>query len=224
PNATLGAVLEAPASAGGADATPPATAPATPAADPMRSAIERRPPGMLPGVVEKLEYFTQEGKQTLYIVVSFLAVETPEGPRERAIEFFMPVGQRSESQQWISASMRLLSLAARGGFLERALADMRKVVWDRGPVRLGERVRDDGARVPLWHDSEVAAIAYAIQQIIERKARPATPPNAPGAAAAIGATPAPLPGRKCPECGARAVIRRDGCDHCTACGHMGACG
>ena len=33
-----------------------------------------------------------------------------------------------------------------------------------------------------------------------------------------------LAGAKCPECGARAMIRKDGCDFCTQCGHMGSCG
>ena len=81
----------------------------------------------------------------------------------------MPVGQSGESQQWITASMRLLSLAARGGFLERALSDMRKVAPDRGPVRLGTHQKDDGTRVPMWHDSEVAAMAYAVQNILARR-------------------------------------------------------
>jgi ribonucleoside-diphosphate reductase alpha chain len=188
-------------------------------ADPMRTMIEKRPQGQLPAVVEKVEYWTQQGRQTLYIVVSFLPTEDG---RERAIEFFMPVGQSGESQQWITASMRLLSLAARGGFLERALADMRKVAWDRGPVRLGTHARADGGTVPLWHDSEVAAIAYAIQNIIARRqgepvAELVTPP-APAADA-----PA-MAGAKCPECGAHAMIRKDGCDFCTQCGHVGACG
>jgi ribonucleoside-diphosphate reductase alpha chain len=31
-------------------------------------------------------------------------------------------------------------------------------------------------------------------------------------------------GRKCGSCGANAVIRKDGCDFCTACGEVGACG
>lgn len=53
---------------------------------------------------------------------------------------------------------------------ERALSDMRKVAWDRGPVRLGTYEKADGTRVPLWHDSEVAAIAYAVQNIIARRA------------------------------------------------------
>jgi len=34
----------------------------------------------------------------------------------------------------------------------------------------------------------------------------------------------PLAGRKCPECGNKTLIRKDGCDFCTSCGHTGACG
>jgi ribonucleoside-diphosphate reductase alpha chain len=163
--------------------------------------------------------------------VSFLPMPSGNGEatQDRAIEFFMPVGQNGESQQWITSSMRLLSLAARGGFLERALQDMRKVAWDRGPVRLGTRVREDGATIPLWHDSEVAAMAYAIQNILEQRAQ-----RAITGTSAITATPnkassesSDLPvmaGKKCPECGARAVIRKDGCDYCTQCGHVGSCG
>jgi ribonucleoside-diphosphate reductase alpha chain len=33
-----------------------------------------------------------------------------------------------------------------------------------------------------------------------------------------------LAGAKCPECGSRTLIRRDGCDYCTACGFVGICG
>ncbi len=35
---------------------------------------------------------------------------------------------------------------------------------------------------------------------------------------------APLAGRPCPECGNPTVIRKDGCDFCTACGYVGQCG
>jgi ribonucleoside-diphosphate reductase alpha chain len=218
PNDILGAVLEVPAS--GASEPEGAHAARPMSVDPMRAVIESRPKGNLPAVVEKIEYWTQQGRQNLYLVVSFLPLEDG---RERAIEFFMPVGQSGESQQWITSSMRLLSLAARGGFLERALADMRKVAWDRGPVRLGTYARSDGAHVPMWHDSEVAAIAYAVQNVIARRR---------GEPAAVLETPEPVPststqvlaGRKCPECGAHAMIRKDGCDWCTNCGHMGSCG
>ncbi|MDO8717615.1 MAG: LAGLIDADG family homing endonuclease [Polaromonas sp.] len=222
PNAILGSVLDVPASPEAA----PAAAP-TPL-DPMRTVIESRPKGALSAVADKVDYWTQEGHKTLYIVVSFLPVPAANGvgTLERAIEFFMPVGQSGESQQWITSSMRMLSLAARGGFLERALSDMRKVAWDRGPVRLGTYEKVDGTRVPLWHDSEVAAIAYAVQNIIARRAsQPAAgahPVAEPQAKAAL--VPPVMAGKKCSECGAHAVIRKDGCDYCTQCGHLGTCG
>ncbi|RYY58411.1 MAG: ribonucleoside-diphosphate reductase, adenosylcobalamin-dependent, partial [Comamonadaceae bacterium] len=215
PNTIVGSVLEA------GPVAPASTPEPADAPDPMRTVIASRPRGTLPAAAEKVEYWTQQGRQTLYLVVSFLPVGNGQ---ERAIEFFMPVGQSGESQQWITASMRLLSLAARGGFLDRALTDMRKVAWDRGPVRLGTYTRADGAEVPLWHDSEVSAIAYAVQNIIARRRGDAagtlsTP--LPGAPAVPGTT---LAGAKCPECGAHAMIRKDGCDWCTQCGHVGACG
>ena len=226
PNSILGAVLEVPA----AEAKPepkvePKPEPAAPI-DPMRIVIESRPKGGLDAVAEKIEYWTQEGQQRLYLIVSFLPVPDGRGGQvDRAIEFFMPVGQSSESQQWITSSMRLLSLAARGGFLERALSDMRKVAWDRGPVRLGTFTRADGAQVPLWHDSEVAAVAYAVQSILARRAEapqqqllPLDEPEMPAG------NPPAMAGKKCQECGAHAVIRKDGCDYCTQCGAIGSCG
>ncbi len=212
PNSIVGAVLQA--------GPQPAPVHEAPAADLMRQVIARRPSGALAAVAEKIEYWTQQGRQHLYLVVSFLPL--PDG-RERAIEFFMRVGQNGESQQWVTSSMRLLSLAARGGFLERALADMRKVAWDRGPVRLGVYRKPDGHDVPLWHDSEVAAIAYAVQNIIASRAgeqHAAAADSIPVDAAHA----APMAGAKCAECGAHAVIRKDGCDWCTQCGHIGACG
>ena len=224
PNSILGAVLET--GSGKADGPAPvASAPV----DPMRTVIESRPKGALSAVAEKVEYWTQEGHKTLYLIVSFLPVPAAEGSGtvERAIEFFMPVGQSGESQQWITSSMRMLSLAARGGFLERALGDMRKVAWDRGPVRLGTYEKADGTRVPMWHDSEVAAIALAVQNIIGRRTSHAfhrAQEVAPQAGAAPGLTPPVMAGKKCSECGAHAVIRKDGCDYCTQCGHLGTCG
>ncbi|MDR6155366.1 ribonucleoside-diphosphate reductase alpha chain [Acidovorax delafieldii] len=228
PNSILGSVLETHAEPALAPAAVAAPAPAAPPVDPMRTVIESRPQGGLSAVAEKLEYWTQEGHKTLYLIVSFLPVPTGVGNRtvDRAIEFFMPVGQSGESQQWITSSMRLLSLAARGGFLERALSDMRKVAWDRGPVRLGTHRKDDGTLVPMWHDSEVAAMAYAIQNILARRVAdpvqqqlPLDEPTPPPVA-----VPQAMAGKKCSECGAHAVIRKDGCDYCTQCGHLGSCG
>jgi ribonucleoside-diphosphate reductase alpha chain len=225
PNSILGSVLDTGSAATDAAAAAAAAAPVP--VDPMRTVIESRPKGALSAVADKVEYWTQEGHKTLYIVVSFLPVPAADGVGtiERAIEFFMPVGQSGESQQWITSTMRMLSLAARGGFLERALGDMRKVAWDRGPVRLGTYQKADGTHVPMWHDSEVAAIAFALQNIIARRAQQGVAAVMPEpVAVSVGTSAGVMAGKKCPECGAHAMIRKDGCDYCTQCGHLGTCG
>ena len=238
PNAILGSVLHVTPTENAS--APVGPTPLTQVVDPMRTVIERRPKGALSAVAEKVDYWTQEGHKTLYLLVSFLPVPLPNGGTvDRAIEFFMPVGQSGESQQWITSSMRLLSLAARGGFLERALSDMRKVAWDRGPVRLGTHQKEDGTHVPMWHDSEVAAMAFAIQNIQSQRNRTKTSNYnrrstdvqsesetlLPQQESALATAPLPvMAGKKCSECGAHAVIRKDGCDYCTQCGHMGSCG
>jgi ribonucleoside-diphosphate reductase alpha chain len=216
PNSILGAVL----------ATTPAPE-AKPvekdAIDLQKLVIEKRPNGPLQATSDKIEYWTQDGQKTLYLITSFLTVSDDQGnTAERAIEFFAPVGQNGESQQWMTSTMRMLSLAARGGFLEKALSDMRKVAWDRGAIRFGFVVKDDGTRVPAWHDSEVAVIAYAIQNIIAHR-REALDDSTD--TAEVSEHPHPvMSGKKCPECGAHAVIKKDGCSYCTSCGYLGSCG
>ena len=224
PNSILGSVLDTGNAATDAASAVAASVPV----DPMRTVIESRPKGALSAVADKIEYWTTDGHKTLYIVVSFLPVPDADGVGtvERAIEFFMPVGQNGESQQWITSTMRMLSLAARGGFLERALRDMRKVAWDRGPVRLGTYQKADGTHVPMWHDSEVAAIAFALQGILARRVQAVSAAHAPAQATPElpGMQMPVMAGKKCPECGAHAMIKKDGCELCTQCGHLGSCG
>ncbi len=261
PNETLGSVLSVTPEVSSAPVSNPSDAADVEVEfDPLRIAIDHRPRGELPAIIEKVEYLTQAGKKSLYVAVSFVEVTGRLGGAdvtiERPIEFFIPTGQRDESQQWITATMRSLSLAARGGFIARNLQDMRKVSWDRGQVRLGDVERLDGHKAPRWHDSEVAALAYAIQQILFRRgfldaeggqvpsrklAQRRAADNSPATSTDVGEddiTPVealnadagnphallPIPGRKCPTCGANAMIRKDGCDFCTACGEVGSCG
>ena len=47
--------------------------------------------------------------------------------------------------------------------------------------------------------------------------------ESPGAAPARGRAPV-MAGARCPECGNATLIRKDGCDYCTACGYTGVCG
>lgn len=137
--------------------------------NPLWVRIENRPDGTLEAVSEKISYWSADGKKKVYVLVSFLPVEgVLDGSPvtiERPIEFFFPVGQQGSEHQWITATMRNLSLAARGGYVTQALTDLRKVVWDKGPVRCG--LNQWGK--PIYHDSEVAAIAWSIQQILFKR-------------------------------------------------------
>lgn len=249
PNQVLGAVLSV---------TPAPEAPATPAAptgdDPLARPFGSRPLGDLEGVTSKVEYLTYEGHKTVYLTVNFMRVAgTVDGQAvtiERPLEFFMPAGQRTEGQQWITSTMRLLSLVARsGGPIAKALSDMRNVVWDKGTVRYGSLVRQDGTEVPRFHDSEVAALSYALQRILIKRgflddeggqvpvaalaarlarrdggetavtlARPTQSAVAATSVSGIGT------GKPCPECGAHALHKVDGCAKCANCGYVGECG
>ena len=52
-----------------------------------------------------------------------------------------------------------------------------------------------------------------------------TASSAPAASAAAGkAATKPMAGKPCPECGNATMIHKDGCDFCTSCGYVGACG
>ena len=241
PNSVLGAVLQAAPSEASSPLTPqPADT------DPLTRRIEGRPAGDLQAVTAKVSYMTAEGRKTVYLSISFAEVEGLLEGRpvriERPIEFFMPAGQRDEGQQWIASNMRLLSLVARsGGSVAKSLQNMREVVWDKGPVRCGEVIKADGSRVPRFHQSEVAAIAYALQEMLRRRgflredgreqpiavlAQRSPAPDGlridlehPGAAPDLLAS-----GRICPDCGGPFLRRVDGCDRCDNCGYIGSCG
>ncbi|GGY04135.1 hypothetical protein GCM10007160_34730 [Litchfieldella qijiaojingensis] len=137
--------------------------------NPLTVRIPSRPEGTLEAVSEKISYVGAEGRKKVYVLVSFMPVQGVLGGKhvviERPVEFFFPSGQLSSEHQWITATMRSLSLAARGGYVTQALADLRKVTWDKGLVRCGTNRWGK----PMFHDSEVAAIAWSIQQILYRR-------------------------------------------------------
>jgi ribonucleoside-diphosphate reductase alpha chain len=241
PNTVLGSILST---------SPEPRQTVLPDDDPLRRRFERRPLGELESVTSKIEYATQEGRKTAYLTVSFIRADGVHEGRpvtvERRFEFFRPATPRPGGPQWITASMRLLSMVARaGGPIARALADMRDVVWEKGPVRCGVLTREDGTQVPVYHDSEVAAIAFMLQRVLIRRgfldawgnqlpvpelarriaARLDAPlPDAePQPPIATGALPAAT-GAKCPECGARALRKVDGCTRCDECHYVGECG
>ncbi len=243
PNAVLGAVLQA---SPAPTPAPVVVASQQPDVDPVTRRIDGRPAGDLQAVTSKVSYMTAEGGKTVYLSISFAEVEGrvdgQEVRIERPIEFFMPAGQRDEGQQWIASNMRLLSLVARsGGSIAKSLLNMREVVWDKGAVRCGEVVKADGSRAPRFHQSEVAAIAFALQEMLRRRGflredgreqpvevlvqRPLAPDALRIDLEVISPAPDLLAsGRICPECGGPFLRRVDGCDRCDNCGYIGSCG
>ena len=243
PNTVVGQVL---------GAAPREEAPALPEQDPLRKRFDNRPLGELDSVTSKVAYSTQEGRKTFYLTVSFIRVEgVVDGEQvviERPFEFFMPAGQRTDGQQWITSSMRLLSMLARaGGPIAKALADMRDVVWEKGPVRCGTLTREDGVQVPVFHDSEAAAVGFMLQRILinrgfldgqgngvpvaqlgrrlaARMEAGEMNPGAPDGGDAALPAPAASSAARCPECGARALRKLDGCTRCENCQYVGECG
>ena len=189
--------------------------------------IDKRPKGFLPGLIEKVEYVAEGQKCRFYLTIGFLTLTEGDKQVQRPIEFFLKNLEGEHDDQWIEATMRVLSLSARGGQLSKALRDMKKVQWNKGPVRLGFTQHVDGYQVPKFHPSLTAAVAYAIENLIakfENTITPSTLDSVQEEPKMSPVTNTAMNGRKCPECGAHAMVKRDGCEICTNCGLMGSCG
>ncbi len=154
-------------------------------------------------------------------------------------ELIMPNGQRRPYSMWLSGEYpRVID-----GLCKALSLDMR--VYDpawigmklRKLLNYGEPNGEFMARIPGSSKAQTYAstIAYLAQLMIHRYAMLGilTEEGYPVAAAGILDVPETeqakrgfktLPGRKCPECGNKAMIRKDGCDFCTDCGYTGACG
>ena len=173
---------------------------------------------------------------------------------ERPLEVFIQGSIDGVANEWVAAYARNLSLLARTGLLAKALHDARNVRSDRGRVRYGWYEKNDGSKAPRFHESEVACIAYVIQEMLIARGLLDSAGNpvpsrhllkrgkqlieqasvvvkAVSVASDGGVEPKTtlsreqsMPGTKCTECGAHAVIKRDGCEFCTNCGSVGSCG
>jgi ribonucleoside-diphosphate reductase alpha chain len=155
-------------------------------------------------------------------------------------ELVMPDGQRRPYSMWLSGEYpRVMD-----GLCKALSLDMR--VYD--PAWIGMKLRKllnygepNGsfmARTPGSDKAQTwpSTIAYLAQLMIHRYAMLGilTEEGYPVEHAGILAVPPAeqahsaelktLPGKKCPECGNKALIRKDGCDFCTDCGFTGACG
>jgi len=238
PNPNRGSVLIADSKPVGDGSAPKAPMPPTvpEPIDERDARIVKRPLGDLESITSKVSYSGSHGDATMYVSVSF--IRTNSGA-QRPLEVFIQAAPEGVPMEWVAAFARNLSLLARSGLslLSRALSDSRAVRCDTGRVRHGWYVKDDGTKVPRFHESVVAMIGFAVQEILckrgilDSEGMPsATPLTVPAVEALPVKHGAPVaaskrqPSKACPECGAHAVIRKDGCDFCTSCGAIGSCG
>lgn len=160
-------------------------------------------------------------------------------------ELVMPDGNRRPYSVWLSGDYpRDLD-----GLCKLLSLDMRVI----DPAWIGEKLRKllnyaephgdflarrPGSKKMLRYPSTVAYIAalmlhrYGMLGLLDEEGCPLNPMGVLAARDAVSdptapkdpAKSRPLPGAPCPDCGTHAVIKRDGCDACTACGWVGACG
>ncbi|MGE0387960.1 MAG: adenosylcobalamin-dependent ribonucleoside-diphosphate reductase [Gammaproteobacteria bacterium] len=151
-------------------------------------------------------------------------------------ELVMPSGERRPYALWVSGTYP----RALDGLCAILSMDMRVI----DPAWIGTKLRKllnypepmgdfiawiPGARRQRLWPSTVAYLArlvihrYAMLGILDEGGLPCAPMGVLDLPRQAD-TPGLMPGRPCRSCGASALIRKDGCDFCTACGELGACG
>jgi len=154
-------------------------------------------------------------------------------------ELVLPSGQRRPYSVWMAGAYprsldglcKLLSLDMR--VIDPAWIGMKL----RKLLNYAEPLGDFMARVPSENRQRnwPSTVAYVARLIIHRYAMLGVLDERGYPVDEMGVLEIPegarereelrmLPGRRCKECGNTAVIRKDGCEFCTACGAIGACG
>jgi ribonucleoside-diphosphate reductase alpha chain len=156
-------------------------------------------------------------------------------------ELVLPNGQRRPYSVWLAGSYP----RALDGLCKLLSLDMRVIdpAWIGMKLRkllsYGEPLGDFMARVPGAERQEnfPSTIAYIARLIIHRYAMLGVLDERGYPVSEMGvleipesdreptiAEYRPLAGKRCAECGNATVIKKDGCEFCTACGAIGACG
>jgi len=154
-------------------------------------------------------------------------------------ELVLPSGQRRPYSVWLAGSYP----RALDGLCKLLSLDMRVIdpAWIgmklRKLLNYAEPLGDFMARVPGEERQQnwPSTVAYVARLIIHRYAMLGVLDERGFPVDEMGILEIPearrereslnmLPGKRCKECGNTAVIRKDGCEFCTACGAIGACG
>jgi ribonucleoside-diphosphate reductase alpha chain len=154
-------------------------------------------------------------------------------------ELHLPDGSRRPYSIWLAGEYP----KALDGLCKLISLDMRVVDANwiglklKKLLNLGEQNGNFWARVPgedrsQMYASTVAYVAtlllhrYKVLGILDDDGRAIRSPGIlalPETMTPVDNETAPIKGRVCPNCYAAAMIRRDGCEFCTACGHTGQC-
>jgi len=224
PNVITGAVLEAPAAA-----TPSASAPATDEHAPVATvqaedATDKRQgggavvymsqpldrPATLPGRTYKLRW--PESEHAIYITIN----DVVRDGRRRPFEIFIN-SKNMEHYAWTLALTRMISAVfRRGGDVSFVVEELKAVFDPRGGAWLGGKYVPSllaaiGAVIER-HMIDIGFLQGAAETVKERQARIA------GDGGTSGAAPPRRP-RQCPKCGGASLVRQEGCELCTSCGH-----
>jgi ribonucleoside-diphosphate reductase alpha chain len=158
-------------------------------------------------------------------------------------ELQLPNGQRRPYSVWMAGEYP----RALDGLCKLLSLDMRVIdpAWVgmklRKLLNYAEPLGDFMARVPgeqrqQNYPSTIAYCArliihrYAMLGVLDERGYPLSQmgvleiPDDDREPVRAGTGHGPLPGKRCAECGNAAVIHKDGCEFCTACGAIGACG
>jgi len=155
-------------------------------------------------------------------------------------ELVMPDGQRRPYSMWLSGEYpRVLDGLCKALSLDMRVYDpawigmkLRKLL-NYGEPNGSLMARTPGSNKQQTFPSTIAYLAalmihrYAMLGILTDQGYPVEHAGilaVPAAEQARSAVMRTLPGKKCPECGNKALIRKDGCDFCTSCGYTGVCG
>jgi ribonucleoside-diphosphate reductase alpha chain len=190
PNAVTGSVLSVAPAAGSA---PPGL---TRAPEPHLAVR----PAALEGMTYKIKW--PESDHAVYVTLN----DTVDADGRRPFEIFVN-SRNMDHYAWTVGLTRMISAVFRRGGDVSFVAEELKAVFDpRGGAWL------DGRYVP----SLLAAIGGVVERHMSGSNADPLPSEAAGPAVSARAAPRPA---CCPRCGAAALIRKEGCDTCTDCGH-----
>ena len=170
----------------------------------------------LPGTTYKCKPAVLE--HALYITINDWVVN-PGTPHEtrRPFEIFIN-SKNMDHFEWIVALTRLVSAVFRkGGNIAFVIEELRSVFAPQGgywkpPSRPGKK--------SIYMNSVVAEIGAIIEHHMVRTGAMTAPERLPGTADAAKTETGAIPAAKvCEKCHDKSVIRLDGCDTCTSCGH-----